>query len=39
MIPHTYGDFVMHLNPSKQKSWIGLIIMSMSLQAKQQEYK
>jgi len=39
MIPHAYGDFVMHLSPSKQKWWIGLIIMSMSLQAKQQEYK
>jgi len=36
MIPHAYGDFVMHLSPSKQKWWIGLIIMSMSLQAKQQ---
>ncbi len=37
MIPHTYGDLFMHLNPSKQKWWIGLIITSMSLQAKQQE--
>jgi hypothetical protein len=38
MIPHTYGNLFMHLNPFKQKWLIGLIITSMSLQAKQ-KYK